>query len=184
MFKKLSLLLPLCLLITFGCKDEEPPENPPVDTFDLECCKIPPVEECLDGAHIFIPNAFTPNADGFSDVFRPYTGSGVQQIKSIKITNQANNVLFEAFSLLPNDISSSWGGQSNNGQIVDGIYNYEITITTISGMEKTYLGEVCSRTSFPTTCLENNRDRFCAFGTQHNGDGRFNFNLPNGEPCQ
>ncbi len=72
---------------------------------------------------IFVPNVFTPNADGVNDVFQVTAGS--MKYYNIKIYNRWGDLIFESDS--PN---ISWTGRSNAGTLEsNGTYYYVIQAT-------------------------------------------------------
>ncbi len=179
MIYKLFLISLIFILVIPACKDDD---QSPTDSFNELCCKVPPLEECIQGAKFFVPNAFTPNGDGFNDVFRVFVGGGILQVVSFKITDQDGQLLFQLFNFNPQSQSDSWDGRIN-GELKEGLFNYEIIISTITNVTQTFTGQVCSRISLPLVCLENNRDDFCIFGNLHDGNGGMNYNIDSGENC-
>lgn len=68
-----------------------------------------------------IPNVFTPNADGFNDLFQ-LNGENINTI-NIKILNRWGQLVFES-----NDINHSWNGVTKEGKTCnEGTYFYVIT---------------------------------------------------------
>ena len=70
------------------------------------------VNVLCNNANVFMPNTFSPNGDGANDIFYP-RGSGVFQIKVLKIFNRWGEVVFEKSNIHANDISSGWDGTFN-----------------------------------------------------------------------
>lgn len=65
-------------------------------------------------SYIYMPNAFSPNADGYNDRYRGYPASGVQVLNyEMHIYDRRGNQLFETY-----DITGGWDG-SYKGQIAD-----------------------------------------------------------------
>lgn len=86
------------------------------------------------GYEIIIPNAFTPNNNGFNDTFRPVF-KGLTKIK-LKIFNTWGGTVFE-------EIGSSlrgWDGKWNGDSVPNGNYFYKITATTFYEDEVDYNG--------------------------------------------
>ena len=88
-------------------------------------------DDCNCKAHLFVPNAFTPNGDGQDDVFYPRSGGNINMITSFRIYNRWGELLFEKENFLPNDATKAWDG-SYKGEpplsevfvwVVDGICN-------------------------------------------------------------
>jgi gliding motility-associated-like protein len=76
-------------------------------------------------APIYIPNAFTPNADGLNEVFRipptPY-----YDLNSFKIFNRWGEIIFQT-----NRIGNGWDGKYKGIQQPSGIFTYTIHITSL-----------------------------------------------------
>lgn len=68
---------------------------------------------------IFIPNAFSPNNDGFNDEFKPVTDCDLQY--SIQIFNKWGEIVFST-----EDITKGWDGRYKGTKVQDGQYSYII----------------------------------------------------------
>jgi gliding motility-associated-like protein len=71
----------------------------------------------------FIPNTFTPNGDGFNDVFTAY-GPDLLQIASLRIYDRWGAILFEAAELQPGSNVQGWDGTKNGELLLPGVYAY------------------------------------------------------------
>ena len=71
----------------------------------------------------FIPNAFTPNGDGFNDLFQ-IIGENLDKLRnfSFKIYNRWGNIIFETTNPL-----KAWDGKYKQKDVPMGVYVYEIT---------------------------------------------------------
>lgn len=92
---------------------------------------------------VFIPNAFSPNADGVNDFFSIYTDiPNVQEILQISIYNRWGNLLFERHNLAVNQGDNLWDGRYQ-GQIVErGAYLYYANISYLDGVTEIISGTV------------------------------------------
>lgn len=80
-----------------------------------------------DNSNLFVPNTFTPNADGHNDVFYP-RGKGVFSIRSFRIFNRWGDLVFERTNVQPNDINSGWNG-THKGKIASpDVYIYTLEV--------------------------------------------------------
>lgn len=70
---------------------------------------------------IFIPNAFTPNADGKNDYFKP-EGTSITAI-DMKVFNQWGELIYQTNQL------TGWNGTYNGKLQPSGVYTYTIRIT-------------------------------------------------------
>jgi gliding motility-associated-like protein len=70
---------------------------------------------------IFIPNAFTPNADGKNDFFKP-EGTSISAI-DMKVFNQWGELIYQTNQL------TGWNGTYNGKLQPSGVYSYTIRIT-------------------------------------------------------
>ena len=98
------------------------------------CDTINPVEPIIKS--ITIPNAFTPNADGVNDVFRPKESN----FKSIdaQIINRWGQLIYSW-----NQTDGYWNGKTKDGTMCSsGTYFYVITVTFADGSVETRTGSV------------------------------------------
>lgn len=93
--------------------------------------------------NVYIPNIFTPNNDGFNDVFFPKTGIGVQQVNFMNIYDRWGEIVYEARNFLPRDNSSeSWNGMFRGKVLNPGVYIYLIEVEFIDGVKLLYRGDI------------------------------------------
>jgi gliding motility-associated-like protein len=91
---------------------------------------------------IFIPNAFTPNADGLNERFG-VLGAGFSLIKFFRISDRWGKVVFERRDVLPTDVSAFWNGRYPDGSpAVTGSYIYSIQVECATGLLFDYKGSV------------------------------------------
>jgi gliding motility-associated-like protein len=90
-------------------------------------CKATKTEDLTVPEGIIIPNVFTPNGDGFNDVFN-ITSSGVKMF-TIEIFNRWGEKMFESTSP-----QISWDGRTTAGvRVSDGTYYFILKATAYSG---------------------------------------------------
>lgn len=83
----------------------------------------------------YIPNAFTPNGDGLNDVFMPVTKS--IKLYTMQVFNRWGELIFQT-----SDPYQGWDGSFKGERCAQGVYNWKITLSTLSGEAKTYMGQV------------------------------------------
>ena len=89
---------------------------------------------------VYIPTAFSPNADGFNDVYVPLTNlNGVQVLRFI-IFNRWSEKVYEADNFTPNDITKGWNGTFKGEPAQQDNYVYYFTVKLPDNSEKTYKG--------------------------------------------
>jgi gliding motility-associated-like protein len=81
---------------------------------------------------VAIPNAFTPNHDGFNDVFYA-RGRGVKVIQSMRIYGRWGNLVFERQNIPLDDPGSGWDGTAAGMPQPTGSYIYEMVIVCETG---------------------------------------------------
>lgn len=176
-------------LISACKKDKIDPSDPlpltPEELFYTQCGKVPPLFGCINGASIFMPNAFSPNNDGINDVFFAYTGDGIKGIISFKIHNEDGGLVFETSNIILGNVNNyfnGWDGKHPDGNIQNGIYNYTVSFATTYGEVAEFEGTVCCRASLTLSCVQH--EKYIAWGTQHDGNGGFASALPAFEECE
>ena len=90
---------------------------------------------------VYIPNAFSPNDDGFNDVFTIYGRQGIENVKSFQIFDRWGALVFEENDQAINLIKG-WDGTFNGREVIQGVYVYRIVTERIDGQEKVLNGDV------------------------------------------
>ena len=135
----------------------------------------------LDTGAIYLPNLFTPNLDGTNDFLFPYTTSGIEKVNAFIVKDDDNNTVFQSLDVLGFPFPSfafGWNGRDINGDILHGRFFVELTVTTVLGTTESFNTSVCSHPCDGLADpIENGLG--CNFGTQHDGLGGLDVNLPN-----
>lgn len=89
------------------------------------------------GYKLYVPTAFTPNADGYNDLFRAY-GEDVAEF-DLKIYNRWGELLYTSY-----DIENGWDGTNrlSNKTAPGGVYVYKISTRHKNGLIGNYEGTV------------------------------------------
>ncbi len=80
-----------------------------------------------NGANVFIPNTFSPNADGANDAFYP-RGKGLFSIKTARVFNRWGEVVYEKGDFMPNDAAAGWDGTYKGKKLNIDVYVYVIEV--------------------------------------------------------
>jgi len=86
---------------------------------------------------IYIPNAFTPDGDGFNEEFKPELYNIKSDGYSFLIFNRWGALIFET-----NDVSKAWNGTYNGNPCWADTYIYSIQYIDIDGIIRTEYGSV------------------------------------------
>lgn len=89
---------------------------------------------------VYIPNAFTPNFDGYNDVFKPVINGPELEFYELVIMDRNGKEVFRASD--PNQI---WNGSVKGSNYVSSpaIFVYFLKLRTVGGIEnKTYSGHI------------------------------------------
>ncbi len=93
--------------------------------------------------NVFIPNIFTPDGDGFNDIFTVFTGVGVERVNFMRVYDRWGEQVFESPSFIPSDFGNmGWDG-SFKGKIMNpAVYIYLIEVEFSDGIVLLYRGDV------------------------------------------
>jgi len=164
-------LILFSLLLSFGCQD-----STPLFSSIKSCCEISSLETVVGTGKIYVPNLFTPNNDGINDNFTIFASSEIAQIKKLEV-KKGSKTIFTATDFSPNSSTSAWDG-TIDGEVVKGLFSFDIDIIDDAGITQSFSGKVCS---LPCNGTDKDKkfDNFdnCTFGTQHNGAGGVDNNL-------
>ena len=92
---------------------------------------------------IFIPNAFTPNSDGFNDEFLIYADAlSVKRIRQLQVFNRWGETVFQSSNSLPNTAGVGWDGRMNGELLNPAVFVYFAEIEFVDGVTRLYKGDV------------------------------------------
>lgn len=87
---------------------------------------------------LFVPNAFTPDADGKNDSFFPLLNGFDRNNFAFYIFDRWGELIYQT-----NNISNPWSGRrSNNEPVMQDVYVWMIETVDSFGNAKKYLGHV------------------------------------------
>jgi gliding motility-associated-like protein len=93
--------------------------------------------------NVFIPNIFTPNDDGVNDVFKAFTGAGVQKINFMRVFDRWGALVFQADDFIPLDFGNpGWDGYFKGKLMNPGVFVYLIEVEFVDGIVLLYRGDV------------------------------------------
>jgi gliding motility-associated-like protein len=95
---------------------------------------------CNNG-NIFVPNTFSPNGDGNNDVFYP-RGTGLYNIRSMRVFNRWGEAVFEATNFQANDASKGWNGNYKGSPAPNDVYVYLVEVLCENNAILTYSGNI------------------------------------------
>jgi gliding motility-associated-like protein len=104
---------------TFGC--------PTTDVINIKVYK---------GPEIYVPNAFTPNADGKNDRFRPVV-VGMSEVMYFRIYNRYGQLIFSS-----RDTFLGWDGSTNGKAQPSGTYVWQVAGVDFAGQQHVKKGTV------------------------------------------
>ncbi|MEM9819514.1 MAG: gliding motility-associated C-terminal domain-containing protein [Bacteroidota bacterium] len=90
---------------------------------------------------VYIPNAFSPNADGVNDYFLPFTGTGVAQVNTFRIFNRWGALLFAQEDFNTDNEEMGWDGTYQGQTLNPGVFIYYVEVTFIDGETAVYQGD-------------------------------------------
>jgi hypothetical protein len=143
------------------------------------CCDEPAINTTVGNGHLYMPNVFTPNADGINDILWVSADYNIVFIRSFQVRDKEGRTVFQVLDGIPNDYSSGWNGMVNN-KYENGIYSVRMQVEASDGTIATLEGKVCN-----FRCLDNGAEDpisvdGCQFPVQVT-DGHFDSLIPNGE---
>ncbi len=92
--------------------------------------------------NIFIPNVFSPNGDGYNDVFMVYGGKDVEEIRTFAVFDRWGEQIFEAKNSQPEDPTYGWNGQFKSKEMNLGVFVYWAEVVFVDGFVQMYRGSV------------------------------------------
>ena len=91
---------------------------------------------------VYIPNAFSPNADGTNDRVNLFAGPAVAGIDRLRIYDRWGELLYDGEDLIPGSPTTGWDGRFRNEPMNPGVFIYIFEVRFIDGAIRQYSGEV------------------------------------------
>jgi gliding motility-associated-like protein len=95
---------------------------------------------------VYVPNTFSPNNDGFNDIFNIYTGRGVKRISNFRIFSRWGELVYElpevAVGVNAADPDNGWDGTLNNEPMNPAVFVYVFEVEFIDGRIEMFKGDL------------------------------------------
>lgn len=92
---------------------------------------------------VYVPNAFSPNGDGYNDWFTVYAKQGViTNVRSMQIFNRWGEQVFENQNFQPNTPMEGWDGFFRNQTLNPGVFAYVVIVELFDGSTELLKGDV------------------------------------------
>lgn len=112
---------------------------------DLEGCTASDLVRVLSikNFELYIPNVFSPDADGINDVWFLYGDvTKITNIKELKIFDRWGELLFEEANFPINDPKYGWNGKSRDKYLNPGVFVYYFIAEYADGNSEIYKGDI------------------------------------------
>ena len=99
------------------------------------------------GREVYIPNAFSPNDDGYNDRFWVYPGGEVAKIHEFRVFNRWGEQVFGISDYDPfiRDNTNGWDGNLDNKKMNSAVFVYYVDVEFIDGRREVLKGSVALR---------------------------------------
>ncbi len=91
---------------------------------------------------IYVPNVFSPNADGSNDEFLFKYNEGIVGIQEVLIFDRWGEHIYTATAQFTSEAYMGWDGTYQGEKVNPGVYVYMITANIIDGSIRTFSGDV------------------------------------------
>ncbi len=91
---------------------------------------------------VYIPNAFSPNGDGFNDFFRVFGNSSVLQVQSMLIADRWGEIVYEAENIRLEEERKFWDGVHRGKDMNNDVLVYYVVVEYIDGRTEEFKGDV------------------------------------------
>jgi len=90
----------------------------------------------------YVPNAFSPNADGVNDYFTLFGGVEVEVILELTVFDRWGGIRYQGKNLTPRNELLGWNGGFGAEPAANGVYVWMAEILFIDGEKRSYGGDV------------------------------------------
>lgn len=93
-------------------------------------------------SRVYVPNAFSPNADGNNDIFFLQASDEVRLIRYMAVFDRWGNQIFQVRNVPPNNSTYGWDGRWRGASVAPGVYLYLIDVEYQGGTVGQFHGGV------------------------------------------
>jgi gliding motility-associated-like protein len=90
---------------------------------------------------VYIPNAFSPNGDGFNDRFEIFSGQPFQ-IMLFQVYDRWGGMVYEQTDFSSDEANRFWNGEQNGKPLNTGVFTYHIEWVNAQGQSEREMGDV------------------------------------------
>ncbi len=111
---------------------------------DFGCGVVDSIQIIVDKSNIemYIPNAFTPDANGVNDFFRFYGSIALDEVLTFAVFDRWGNMIYLAEKVNNDPSFRGWNGRFKGKEAATGVYAYYIIARFLDGSEKIFNGDV------------------------------------------
>lgn len=182
-----SLMVYSCLLISFTACTQN---DEPIKDYQT-CCGIEPVEhipEFIGGSksYLYVPNSFTPNADGINDIFSGVFNDEISHFEYIIIEQDVTDqttppIIYQVQNITRENLKDTgWNGIRPDGKKHKGAFNYTIYAVTKDGRTFSTIGRGCAITCDEDAAYFREKEG-CFFPVQVDSNGKLDKSINVGE---
>lgn len=91
---------------------------------------------------VYIPNVFSPNRDGFNDLFTVYGNEDVELVLELQIFDRWGNQVFVNDEFPPNEEQYGWNGEFKHQLMNPAVFAYWARLRFVDGSVGAYKGDV------------------------------------------
>jgi len=136
---------------TLSCSDCKDPVVLPLETTtytvtvtdDYGCISTAEITIEVDPKRrIWVPNAFTPNADGINDNVTVFGDNSVDNILAFRVYDRWGALVFEASGIEANNLRLGWDGRFKGKLMNPAVFVYYTEVLFIDGSTKELSGDI------------------------------------------
>ncbi len=90
----------------------------------------------------YVPNVFSPNADGLNDAVTIYSGPAVMEVSKFLVFDRWGELVFEKHHFQPNDLEAGWDGTFKDKQLKPAVFTWFAEVLFIDGETEKAEGDV------------------------------------------